>query len=173
MRMLSESTRVHAKQAIDARFRLRDDVLAEELQRLAAKAADETDIDEMSRMGVRLRSICEHDLFERAFIVWNNLKRAHQECGAVKAQGLMNDLVTEAQLHMKDTTVSLASHLRRHSAELRSAFQGQSGLDAAWLANLRNRAIEKYSRDIEAYVESLSWGLKSLVSGRAGRSESS
>ena len=163
--MLSDSVRKQARAAIDARFRLRNEVLAKELEQLASKAADEPDVDEVNRLGIRLRLICEHDLFERAFIVWNNLKRAHEEFGAVKSQGLMRDFLLETRLHMKEATISLASHLSGHSEALARAFQGRSGLDAKWLGKLRDRSIEKYSHDMEEYINSLSWGFKSLVGG--------
>lgn len=168
--MLSESVREQARVAIDARFSLRDDVLIKELEQLASRAADEPDVDEINRLGIRLRLICEHDLFERAFIVWNNLKRAHEEFGAVKSQGLMQDFLLESRVHMKEATISLASHLSSHSSELAQAFQGRMGLDAKWLGKLRDRAIEKHSRDIEDYISSLSWGFKSLVGGKMGGS---
>jgi hypothetical protein len=169
--MLSDSIREQARAAIAARFKLRDDVLVKELEQLASKAADETEVDEVNRLGIRLRLICEHDLFERAFIVWNNLKRAHEEFGAVKSQGLMVDFVTEARAHMKEATISLASHLSRHSDDLARAFKGRNGLDAKWLGKLRDRSIEKYSHDMEDYINSLSWGFKSLVGGMRGNSE--
>ena len=166
--MLSESIREQARVAIDARFSLRDDVLIKELEQLASRAADEPDVDEVNRLGIRLRLICEHDLFERAFMVWNNLKRAHEEFGAVKSQGLMQDFLLESRVHMKEATISLASHLSSHSNELAQAFQGRMGLDAKWLGKLRDRAIEKHSRDIEEYINSLSWGFKSLVGSKNG-----
>ena len=169
--MLSFSIREQASLAIRARFVLRDDVLAEELQQLVFKSEDETEIDEINRMGIRLRLICEHDLFERAFIVWNNLKRAHEESGAVKSKGLMQDFLTESRTHMKQATISLAGHLSGHAEALARAFQGPKGMDAKWLGKLRDRSIEKHSSDMEDYINSLSWGIKSLAGGKGGGSE--
>lgn len=162
--MLSDAIREQARTAIQSRFQLRNEVLAKELDQLAARPVDPMDSEEVSRLSIRVRLICEHDLFERAFIVWNNLKKSHEECGGVKSNGLIQEFLAEARLYMQEASLNLAEHLRKHSENLAPAFAGGGAISAEWLASLRSRALEKYTKDMEEYIEGLSWGIRSVLS---------
>jgi hypothetical protein len=162
--MLSDAIRQQARTAIQSRFHLRDEVLHKELEQLAAKTIDRLDAEDVSKLNIRLRLICEHDLYERAFIIWNNLKKAHEECGGMKSNGLIQDFLIEARMHMQDASLNLADHLKKNSDALAPAFQGRGALNADWLASLRSRALERYTKDMEEYIEGLSWGIRSVIS---------
>ncbi len=162
--MLKDAIREAARAAIQARFQLRDEVLIADLEKLASQARSIGSGDEMARIGVRVRLTCEHDLFERAHMVWTSLKRAHQDYGAPKSATLLDDFLTEAQRHMKDAGLNLASRLEQFSEPFSPLFSVRGGLDARWLSNLCRRAMERYAGDMETYVEGVRWGLKSLMS---------
>lgn len=168
--MLKDAIREAARAAIQARFQLRDEVLIADLEKLASQARSIGSGDEMARIGVRVRLTCEHDLFERAHMVWNSLKRAHQDRGAPKSPTLMEDLMAESQHHMKQAGLNLAGSLERFSPSFAPLFVGRGGLDGRWLSGLCRRAIERYATNMEEYVAGVRWGLRSLVSSlRSGR----
>ena len=168
--MLKEAIRETARTAIQARFQLRDEVLLADLQRLSDQAEGIVSSDELVKIGVHLRLVCEHDLFERAHMVWASIKRAHQDHGAPKTSTLMNDIQNEAQIHMKEASLNLAGRLEKFADPFRPFFAGRRGLNARWLGRLCQRAIERYATDMEDYVAHVRWGLGSLVSSlREGR----
>jgi len=164
--MLSDAIRQQARLAIQSRFQLRDEVLVKELDQLSSKRVDADDDDAVSKLNIRLRLLCEHDLFERAFIVWNNLRKAHEECGGSRSNELLSDFIKEARQYMEEATINLAGHLKRSSDVLAPAFAGRSAITAEWLAKLRRYALEKQSKDMEDYIQGLSWGLRSLIGSR-------
>ncbi|MDJ0657190.1 MAG: hypothetical protein QNJ40_23725 [Xanthomonadales bacterium] len=163
--MLSDAVRQTASQAIQARFALRDDVLKNELEQLAGKAIQLHDSEEIAKISVRLRLACEHDLFERAFIVWNNLKRAHEEHGGPKSATLLEDFLADARMFMKEASVNLANRLAEHVEEFGPIFTGPQALNAEWIAALRQRALERHHKEMEEHVRKVSSGFRNLMGG--------
>lgn len=160
--MLKDAIREAARSAIQSRFQLRDEVLIADLEKLASQAEGITSGDDLARVGVRLRLACEHDLFDRAQMIWLGLKRAHQDHGAPKSPTLLEDLLAESQRHMKEAGLNLAARLEQFSASFKPLFASRSGLDARWLSSLCRRAIERYAADMEQYASGVGWGLRSL-----------
>ncbi len=162
--MLKDVIREAARAAVQARFQLRDEVLIADLQKLAAQAETiAAGDDEMARISVRLRLACEHDLFERAQMIWLGLKRAHQEHGAPKSATLLDDLLAESHQLMKEAGLNLAARLEQFSTAFRPVIGSRGGLDARWLSNLCRRAMERYGADMEDYVLRVRGGFRSLV----------
>ena len=157
--MLNESVSAQARQSIEARYRLRDETLAKELDDLAARFGRDRSGEEQERLGVKLRLICERDLFDRAAIAWGGLRRAHEEAGGARRPGLVATFLAELDGYMRTAALGLANQLRRHSAALGPAFNGSRAIDAEWLARLRQRAAERQAQDIETYVASLRRGM--------------
>ncbi|MEM1092778.1 MAG: hypothetical protein AAF552_17600 [Pseudomonadota bacterium] len=152
--MLDDAIRQAARGAIESRFMLRDEELDSQLSKLAQSAASHQDADDFAKVAVRLRLACEHDLFERAHIVWMALKRAHQDIDNTQTPQLLKDLCQDLHLFMKDASVNLANQIGRYSEPLAPAFRGPDPLDAAWLRRLLRLAEERQLKAMESYVNS-------------------
>ena len=152
--MLDDAIRQAARGAIESRFMLRDEQLEDQLAKLAQSAASTQTADDFAKVAVRLRLACEHDLFERAHIVWSSLQRAHQQLDNTRTPELLKDLCEDLHLYMKDASVNLANQIGRHSEPLAPAFRGPDPLDADWLRRLLRLAEERQLKAMEAYVNS-------------------
>ncbi len=151
--------------AIASRFQIRDETLDKALEELAVRTRNNYDEDWPTALGIKLRLVCEQDLYERAYIVWQALRKDHESAGKVKTASLMKDFRASMRKHMQLASLNLANHLRKYSEDLEPAFTSKNALDAAWLARLRDRASERYAKDMNEYVSRLNWGLRNLVGG--------
>lgn len=151
--MLDDETREAARSAIESRFLLRDEQLDNQLAELASRASNLRTSDEFAQIDVRLRLACEHDLFERAHIVWNSLKRAHQDSRRRRSRGpeLLMNCKDDLHVYMRDAAINLANRLAEHAAPLGPAFSGPNALDARWIGRLQRTAEERQARDMAAY----------------------
>lgn len=156
--MLTDSVREQAAQSIDARFQLRNEFLDEALDELALRGRRDYTGEEKNRVGVQLRLICEQDLFERANIVWDAVRKAHQARDGVRRSGLRDAILDELERRMRAAALNLAGRLRQHSRDFGPAFRGSQAINAEWLAALRQRAAEKQRQKIEDYINGLRRG---------------
>lgn len=163
--MLTDKLREAARQAIQPRFDLLDEQLDERLDELAAQALRLTRADELAKVGVKVRLVCEQDLNERAFAAWRALRRVHENLDGHRSEGLQKQFKTELHRYMTDASVNLANHLADHGEALAPTFSGQQPLDPQWLRRQQRLAEEKQHKEIEAYVSRLHRSLKSWVSG--------
>lgn len=157
--MLDELFQQKTDQAVASRFQLRDETLKKDLDDLVARTGSYADPQEREKLGVKLRLICERDLYERARMVWMSVKRAHEDGSGKKSSSLIEELLSEVQRHMKPASIHLANELASRSEELGPAFCGFGQLNADWVAKLRGRSVERVAKDIDEYVSKLKRGI--------------
>lgn len=161
--MLDAAIRDRASTLIQERLRSRDDQLKADLGRFVEKLERIEDDDEILRMSVKLRLLCETDLTDRAALIWNSVRAAHRDLVGLRTEGLVRDMKDELNVHMRSGGVALAAAMRERAGGLRPIFSGPQPIDAAWLARQRDRAAEQTTKNIEEYVDGLSWGFGSLL----------
>lgn len=152
------------KNAVEARFELRDNVLKKELDDLAVRIARSKASGDDEAVGVKLRLICEQDLQDRAQMTWASIRKIHSEEVGTATPNLSSELIGELESYMRRATLSLAGHLRSRAKEFASEFSGQTPINADWMARQRQNAIDSQRKAIDEYVSGLRKGVRRLLS---------
>jgi len=138
----------------------RDAQLKKEFERLASKLerADD-DTDQISRLAVQVRLLCEQDQDQRAVLIWGALRTAHKDVAGHRAENLVRSLKQELTTQMRDGGLRLAAILREHSSPLSTIVSDKYAISADWLARRRDHATERLGKQVDDYVESLNWSV--------------
>lgn len=150
--MIGAETLEVARQAIAARFDMRDEALRAEIEQLVALVARDSYAQQDGRLGVKARLLCERDLLERAAIAWAALRKAHQDVEGFQRPGLQRELLDQLHAFMREGALRLAASLRERAEDLAHAFTGRGAIDAAWIARQRRNSVERQAQGIEDYV---------------------